>query len=737
MSLINPADSIERQNEKLLQIAQSLMRRVEQKNEQSGLAYQQFERAALLETQVRERTRELERTLDLLQDSNARLEVANIETETARANLTEAIETINEGFALFDTNDRLVLSNSRFCRDLVDVEQRLVAGLPFQDYVSLISGSRFLALPEGTLPADWATQRMRRHGDEHVVFNVQLLWDRWLQVSEHRTTRGGTVILQTDVTEIIRMERQERDKMRDQQAKILQATLDHLNQGVCIFDHNQVLVGWNKKIDGMLAPPRRRAAIGMDFSTLLDRLRDDLKFHDGFDAEHLSKWADHSIRRRPMAFEVSRGEHQIFNVFAQEMPDRGFVISFTDVTAERETARALYEMNEFLERRVQDRTQELGVALAEAERANASKSRFVAAASHDLLQPLSAAKLFISSLPDKVDNPDALEVIAKTETALMGAEQIIEALLDISKLDAGKAVFKIQSLGLSQIFGPLRDELSPLASAKGIQLRIVDSDLMINSDPGYLRRIIQNLVSNAIRYTTTGRVLLGVRRVGNRAKIEVWDTGRGIPENDQRTIFHEFHRLDVNTSEAGLGLGLAIVERACKGLEHELNLWSQPDVGSCFSVTVPLDETAMGRPHQHVIAASLEETDLSGLVLMIVENDPQLASAMSMMIEGYGASVIHAQSAEEAITLLHEIELVPDAMLLDYHLGSGQTGTEFFESMSQAYADVPTAIVSANRSKELKDTCKRLSLRLLEKPINKDSLRSFLDRIPKARYAEQ
>ena len=735
MSLIDPADSIERQNEKLLQIAQSLMRRVEQKNEQSGLAYQQFERAALLETQVRERTRELERTLDLLQDSNACLEVANLETETARSNLTEAIETINEGFALFDTDDRLVLSNSRFCRDLLDVEERLVAGLPFQDYVLLISSSRFLALPDDTLPAAWATQRMQRHGDEHVVFNVQLLWDRWLQVSEHRTSRGGTVILQTDVTDIIRMERQERDKMRDQQAKMLQATLDHLNQGVCIFDRNQTLVGWNKKMDGMLAPPRRRAAIGMDFTTLLDRLRDDLEFHDGFDAEHLSKWANHSIRRRPMAFEVSRGGSQIFNVFAQEMPDRGFVISFTDVSAERETARALYEMNEFLERRVQDRTQELGVALAEAERANASKSRFVAAASHDLLQPLSAAKLFISSLPDKVDNPDALEVIAKTETALMGAEQIIEALLDISKLDAGKAVFRVQPLDLERIFAPLRDELSPLAEKKNVELRIVDSSLMVRSDPGYLRRIVQNLVSNAIRYTDQGRVLVGVRRVGKNAKIEVWDTGRGIHESDQPTIFQEFKRLDATTSEAGLGLGLAIVERACKGLEHELNLWSQPNVGSCFSLTVPLNEAYQELPHRKAPSPPREETDLNGLLLMLVENDPQLANAMSMMIETHGASVIHANNAEEAIALLHEIELVPDAMLLDYHLGSGQTGIEFYETMSKIHPKVPTAIVSANRSVELKDACKRLSLRLMEKPINKGSLRSFLDLIPTAHYA--
>ena len=303
-------------------------------------------------------------------------------------------------------------------------------------------------------------------------------------------------------------------------------------------------------------------------------------------------------------------------------------------------------------------------------------------------------------------------------------------MLDISRLDAGKAVFNVQTLGLSQIFGPLRDELSPPAISKGLQLRIVDSDLRVKSDPGYLRRIVQNLVTNAIRYTDTGRVLLGVRRVGNRAKIEVWDTGRGIPEHEQPAIFQEFHRLDVVNSEAGLGLGLAIVERACKGLDHELNLWSQPDVGSCFSVTVPLDEAT---PHQRKDAAALEDTDLSGLMLMLLENDPQLASAMSMMIEGYGASVIHAHSAEEAIALLHEIELVPDAMLLDYHLGAGQSGTEFYEAVSKTYAQVPTAIVSANRSIELKNTCKRLSLRLLEKPINQDSLREFLSQIPKVR----
>ena len=726
MSLINPEDSLERQNEKLLLISQSLMRRVEQKTEQSGLAYQQFERAALLEAQVRERTQELERTLDLLQESNARLELANFETETARANLADAIETVDEGFALFDADDRLVLFNSRFCRDLLDIERDLAPGLLFADYVRLISESRFLSLPSRLSPADWAARRMRQHGEEHVVFNVSLSEDRWLQVSEHRTSAGGTVILQTDVTDIIRAERQERDKMRDRQARMLQATLDHLYQGVCIFDRKQMLVGWNKRMAGLLGEPTRRADIGHDFATLLDRLRGELSFHPGFDADRLSRWANRRSERKPIAFEVTRGEEQIFNVFAQEMPDKGFVISFTDVTSERLAGRALHEMNEQLEQRVLDRTAELGVALAEAERANASKSRFVAAASHDLLQPLSAAKLFLSSLTDHLDGEDGRDVLVKTETALQSAQSIIEALLDISKLDAGKIAFEMQPVRLSAIFSPLRDELGPVAVSKGLDIAVVDSGLTVRSDPGYLRRIVQNLLSNAIRYTDEGKVLLGVRRNGGSARIEVWDTGRGVAPADQAKIFQEFERLEPGVRNEGLGLGLAIVERASKGLGHDLSLWSEPGVGSCFSVNIPIEHEVEAQPAEADDANVQSGPSLTGLIVLLVENDPHFAAAMSLLIESAGAAVIDAKSAEEAIQLLTEIELAPDVMLLDYHLDQGADGVALYGEICAAFGRIPAAIVSADRSRAIQAACRRLSLPLLSKPVDDGKLLDFL-----------
>ena len=701
------------------------MRRVEQKNEQSGFAYQQFERAALLETEVRERTHDLERALDLLQDSNTRLEVANDETEKARSNLTEAIETINEGFALFEAKDGLVLSNSRFCRDLTDIEEYLVSGLSFEEYVKLVSQSTMLALPKGQKPADWVAQRLDHHHDDHVVFNVRLKWDRWLQISEHRTSRGGTVILQTDVTTIIRRERQERDKIRDQQAEILQATLDHLNQGVCIFDNNHTLIGWNSGMNGLFESTPDAAVLGMEFSVLLERLEDELTFQGRFEPDELREWANRKSGRKPVLFEVSKGSLQTFSVFAQEMPDKGLVISFTDVTSERAAARTLFEMNELLEQRVKDRTRELGLALAEAERANASKSRFVAAASHDLLQPLSAAKLFVSSLSDQTDPKDAQDIICKAEMALSSVEQFIAALLDISRLDAGKAVFDVQPLRLSEIFVPLRNELMPVAEQKGIDLKVLDCGLTVQSDAGYLRRIVQNLLANALRYTDKGRVLVGVRRTGATARIEVWDTGRGIAHADQQVIFKEFERISPDHADTGLGLGLSIVEQACKGLDHPLSIWSEPGLGSCFSLNVPIylgQTTACPSEHTDLPGDTLPPNDR---LLLLVEDNPQLAQAMTIMIESFGSTVIHAHNADEALGILSEIQLVPDAMLIDYQLGTGRDGTELLEEIQRRYGPIPAAIVSAERTRVLRERCKALSVQLLAKPVDKDRLKEL------------
>ncbi|MDQ2065588.1 PAS-domain containing protein [Xinfangfangia sp. CPCC 101601] len=588
-ALIDPADGPERRVEKLLAIAGALMARVEAVTDESGAAYAQFQRAAMLEDQVRDRTRDLEHALDLLNLSNAKLAEAMAETEAARANLASAIETVQEGFALFDRDDLLILCNARFAMHMTDIRDEIRPGLGFADYVTLVSRSSHLALPQGLTPAQWREQRLLRHQERHVIFNVRMIWDRWIQVSEHRTAEGGTVVLQTDVTDIIRNERVERGRMLDDQAQMIRATLDHLDQGVAVFDASAQLAGWNQRLGFLAMIPLAQLRLGTSFERVLARVQSQMQL-TGISAEALAAWAGQGPGRPALTFTLQRPGGLVLTVFAQELPDGGFVMSLTDVTAERAALAALHRANETLEARVSARTLELEDALADAERANASRSRFVAAASHDLLQPLAAAKLYIAAAAAG-DGEAALD---KAQNALQSVEGILGALLDISKLEAGRLAFSIGPVALGPLLDQLAEEFAPIAGAKGLGLYLRGAEALVLSDPGYLRRIVQNLIANAVRYTDKGRVLIAVRRRGSTLRLEVRDTGPGIPEAAQELIFAEFQRLNARASASeGMGLGLAIVERACRLLGHPLELISAPGRGATFRITLPLEGRAM------------------------------------------------------------------------------------------------------------------------------------------------
>jgi signal transduction histidine kinase/CheY-like chemotaxis protein len=716
-TLINPADSAERRAEKLLTIAEALMRRVEQATDDSGAAYAQFQRAALLEDQVRERTQDLGRALDLLNESNARLAEAMREAETARQNLSSAIETVQEGFALFDREDRLVMCNSRFAMHMPDVHARLQPGLGFPDYVAMVSRSPHLAL-EGESPGAWAQGRMRRHKDRHVSFNVQLGGDHWVQVSEHRTADGGTVILQTDVTDIILAERHERGKLLDDQARMIRATLDHINQGVGIFDADARLVGWNRRLGSLLSLPMGQLRIGASFEAVFGRLP--MQF-EGMTQGALMGWVVAEVRP-PLEFAVRRGEELILDVFAQGMPDGGFVLSFTDVTAERAALAALSRANETLEARVMERTLELEDALAHAERANASRSRFVAAASHDLLQPLSAAKLFISSIAGGGMEPGAQVALEKAQNALMSVEGLLDALLDISKLESGKAAVSVGAVSLERLLRTMAEEFAPMAAAKGLRLSVVPCSAVVESDPAYLRRILQNLIGNAIRYTTTGRVLVGARRRGGVVRLEVRDTGPGIPEDAQNDIFKEFHRLNARASASeGMGLGLAIVERACALLGHPLGLTSEVGRGTCFMVQVPLSDAVAG-----LLVADTPEMRRGPVaadkIAFLVENDAELRRALGLLLEKWGMTVLEAATGEEALALIEEIGILPDIFIVDHQLGDGMTGIELLAALRAAHGRIPARLITADRGRELQEMAVLAGIEILNKPIDPRAL---------------
>lgn len=727
-SIVNPADTPERQHEKLLEIVGALMRRVEQETDDSGAAYAQFQRAVLLEDEVRQRTLELERALDLLNASNALLAEATHEAEAARKNLADAIEAVREGFALFDSRNRLVLFNTRFCSEISDVHGLLVEGMDFEAYVRLVSRSRYLALPPDETPESWSVRRLRRHEERHVMFNVRLAGDLWIQVSEHRTHDGGTVILQTDVTDIIRLERRERGRLLDDQAQMIRATLDHLDQGVCIFDAEGRLAGWNRRLSLLLAVPSAPVQLGASFETLLRELLLGMQIGGAVGTQDLIAWAASGAARLPLSFELSQGDDLVLAVFAQEMPDRGFVMSFSDITAERHSLRALRDAKETLEQRVEERTVELADALGRAERANASRSRFVAAASHDLLQPLSAAKLYLAAVADGALTEPARNTLAKAQDALASVESILDALLDISKLESSHAAVDVQPVDLGALLERLAGDFAPIAARKGLRLEVAETEIIVQSDPTYLRRILQNLISNAIRYTDAGSVRVETATGAQTTTVRVVDTGPGIPVSEQRNIFREFHRLNAHASAAdGMGLGLAIVERACALLAHPLVLDSAPGSGTSFSLSLPHASGTL--PGRKPVVLARPAIAVRGQIVLLVENDSELRQALSQILEKWGHEIIDAGTAEGALSLLEEIDIAPDIVLADHQLGSGMDGLALIGALRARYGDIPCCLVTANRAAEIVERCRVARLPLIYKPIDTDELARVLQRI--------
>lgn len=653
MNLINPADPPERREEKLIRICQSLMSRVEQASNDNASAYQQFQRAVMLEEQVRERTRDLEKTMALLNTSNMQLAEANDAAQAARAHLSNALEALQEGFALFGADDRLIMFNQRFCRQMPDVVAHLKEGLAFDDYIGLVGRSRHVRLDAG---ADgWVAQRLKMHSRRHAMFNLKLADGSFFQVSEQRTADGGAAIIQTDVTEMIQAERAERARLLDDQAELVRATLDHIDRGVVIFNDDLRMVGWNRQLGALLTPPANLVRVGVRFKALFDALTADVEFLDGASPARLWDWVEKRAGRGAHYFDAQRGDLTL-SVFARVLPDGGFVMSFADVTAERAAIHTLRQSKNMLEARVEERTQELQQALGLAEQANQMKTRFVAAVGHDLMQPLSAAKLYLASFGATADQPEATRVAGMAQSALQSVEAIVGDLLEISKLDSGKAMMRLAPTPLHTMLEALSHEFLPSAQEKRIEIRFRPTDLWVRSDANYLRRILQNLISNAVRYTADGGVLIGVRRRGDAARIEVWDTGPGVPEDRRAEIFEEFNRLDAAVSAAeGLGLGLSIVDRAAKALGHPIYLKSRDGRGSCFAIEAPI--AAAG----DVAAPARDQS----LLVLVVADDDERRRAIVAQLETWGLLVMEAAGGAEMRALIRDTGVRPDAVLTD------------------------------------------------------------------------
>ncbi|HLA21201.1 MAG TPA: PAS domain-containing hybrid sensor histidine kinase/response regulator [Pseudolabrys sp.] len=512
--------------------------------------------------------------------------------------------------------------------------------------------------------------------------------------------------------------------------EILQTALDHVRQGIAVFDKDLQLICWNRQFGEILDLPPSLIRVGIG-------LADILRFNNrrGHVApERIEDFVQAQIERYASGnapFLERFAEGVVIEVRANRMPDGGIVTTFTDITASVEAAEALERSNETLERRVRERTEELtllNAALArakgEADAANISKTKFLAAASHDILQPLNAARLYVTSLIERGGRDDR-RLVDNIDASLEAVEEIFGALLDMSRLDTGVMRPEFASFRIDELMRQIELEFSPLAAAKGLELKYVPCSLVVRSDRRLLRRLVQNLVSNAIKYTPAGRVLIGCRRRGDRLRIDVYDTGVGIPESQRRDIFIEFRRLEQGARIArGLGLGLSIVERVARVLGSAIELNSTAGGGSHFAVAVPLSNAVpVELPARD--ASRIDPSQLAGTTALCIDNEPSVLDGMETLLRGWGCDVIKAPELDIALAAIEENGVVPNGLLVDYHLDHGN-GIEAIVELRAHYGDLPAILLTADRSPVVREQARAQGIQVLHKPIKPAALRALL-----------
>ncbi len=515
---------------------------------------------------------------------------------------------------------------------------------------------------------------------------------------------------------------------------LLQSAIDNVAQGIAVFDSEGKLICWNERFCELLALPAEMSRVG----TPLEEVIDMMLRSGGATSAHLANMRLDRLSKITSTHEPiieHLGAHDtVLEVHSSPMPeDGGYVVTFTDITQSVKAAEELKRANETLERRVAERTaeltrlnSELARAKSEADAANLGKTKFIAAASHDILQPLNAARLFTASLVErKVRGRDG-ELVRNVDASLGAVEDILSALLDISRLDAGALKPEISVFLIDDLLRALKLEFAPAAAERGLTFTVMKSSLAVRTDPKLLRRVLQNLVSNAIKYTRSGHVLMGCRRRGGDLRIEVHDTGPGIAEHNRAIIFREFERLGQDKGlEPGLGLGLSIVERIARMLKHSLQLTSQPGRGSCFAISVPV-ASHRELDHSPPRITSRITSRIGGLTVLVIDNEPQILEAMQALLGGWGVRVLTARSVGQATALFASGGEGVDVILADYHLHR-EDGLDLIERLrAKAGRTIPAILITADRSRLVQDRATQSGIQYLRKPVRPAALRAAL-----------
>ncbi|MFQ6556119.1 hybrid sensor histidine kinase/response regulator NahK/ErcS' [Pseudomonas sp. Lb2C1-1] len=633
--------------------------------------------------------------------------------------LQRAVDNLSQGVAMVNAQGVLELWNRRFLE--LSGLAPVAAHRPFNE---VIADSELQLL----------TPASRDSNGRLIHESEQRLSDgRVLEIRTHPLPTGGYVNTFTDITE-----RYQHAEALSESERWIRLITDHVPALIAYLNADLVYEFTNKVYEQWYCWPR-----GVMLGQSLREAHSEQHY------QRLEAYVARALAGESVTFEFAETNinNQERYMLRSYVPNRlangevvGIFVLIRDITERRRTAEALHQAYQNLEQRVQERTAELTTlneqllreidersrvelrlreAKREAEQANLSKTKFLAAVSHDLLQPLNAARLFTSALLERREPVANAQLVRNVSNSLQDVENLLGTLVDISKLDAGVIKADVAPFGLSELLDNLAAEYAQIARSEGLALHFVGCSVLVRSDMQLLARILRNLLSNAIRYTPSGRVVLGCRRHRQRVSIQVWDSGIGIAENRLEEIFQEFKRGDVQrpNQDRGLGLGLAIVEKIAGILGHRIQVRSWPGKGSMFSIDVPLSATApKPLPCLDMSEPMLER--LRGARVWVLDNDAAICAGMRTLLEGWGCQVVTALSEQDLARQVDNYHAEADLLIADYHLDNDQNGVDAVARINARRASpIPAMMITANYSNELKQQIRERGHTLMHKPV--------------------